>query len=104
MQSVLERNKLPVQGTISIPDIVEAVSDHFCLPSIQRGVVWSKEDIASFFDSLYKGFPVGNILLWPLNSIEDRKLTDYYLINTKEDSEEIRNINSIKNITRSHRR
>ncbi len=89
--------RLNNQGELSFADIVDAVSNNFCLPAIQRGVVWSKEDIASFFDSLYKGFPVGNLLLWPLNNEEDRKITDYYPVNKNEEQTDIRGSRKIRN-------
>lgn len=34
------------------------------IPSFQRGFVWEPEDVAFFLDSLYKGYPIGSILLW----------------------------------------
>ncbi|MEC4273419.1 DUF262 domain-containing protein [Adlercreutzia sp. R25] len=34
------------------------------IPSFQRGFVWDEDSIAFFVDSLYKGYPVGAILLW----------------------------------------
>lgn len=34
------------------------------IPSFQRGFVWEPEDVAIFLDSLYKGYPIGSILLW----------------------------------------
>lgn len=95
-----QSNRLNNQGELNFADIVDAVHNNFCLPAIQRGVVWSKEDIASFFDSLYKGFPVGNILLWQLNTEEDRTITDYYPINTKEEETEIRGSRRIYNFLR----
>ena len=84
MPNKLQSKRLNSQGQLGFADIVDAVSNHFCLPAIQRGVVWSKEDIASFFDSLFKGFPVGNLLLWELKTSEDRNITVFYPINTRE--------------------
>ena len=80
-----QSKRLNDQGILCFSEIVDAVGNSFCLPAIQRGVVWSKEDIAGFFDSLYKGFPVGSLLLWQLTTDDDRKITDYYPINTNED-------------------
>ena len=34
------------------------------LPDIQRPFVWSNTRVRDLFDSMYKGFPVGYILLW----------------------------------------
>src|SRR5581483_4918571 len=34
------------------------------LPEIQRGYVWSRPQVRDLLDSLYRGYPVGTILLW----------------------------------------
>ena len=34
------------------------------LPEIQRPFVWPNTKVRELFDSLYKGFPVGYLLLW----------------------------------------
>ena len=34
------------------------------LPDIQRPFVWSNARVRDLFDSMYKGFPVGYLLLW----------------------------------------
>ena len=34
------------------------------LPDIQRPFVWSNAKVRDLFDSMYKGFPVGYLLLW----------------------------------------
>lgn len=34
------------------------------IPAFQRGFVWEPENVAFLMDSLYKGFPIGSILLW----------------------------------------
>jgi hypothetical protein len=34
------------------------------LPDLQRGFVWDAERIRMLFDSLYRGYPVGSLLLW----------------------------------------
>lgn len=34
------------------------------IPAFQRGYVWEPENVAFLMDSLYKGFPIGSILLW----------------------------------------
>ncbi|MBR5114500.1 MAG: DUF262 domain-containing protein [Oscillospiraceae bacterium] len=87
MANKLAGKKVHAQGELSFIDIQEAVNKKmFCLPAIQRGFVWAKEDIADFFDSLLKGFPIGNLLLWQLSSEDDRKATAFYPINTNENS------------------
>lgn len=34
------------------------------VPSFQRSFVWTAEDVRRLFDSLYRGFPIGTVLLW----------------------------------------
>ncbi|MFU2230018.1 DUF262 domain-containing protein [Klebsiella sp. BA397-4A_EMB] len=34
------------------------------LPEFQRPYVWKKNDIRDLFDSIYKGYPIGSVLLW----------------------------------------
>lgn len=34
------------------------------MPDFQRKYVWGKEQICELFDSIYKGFPIGSVLLW----------------------------------------
>ncbi len=37
---------------------------HIGLPDIQRPFVWSNTKVRDLFDSMYKGYPVGYLLLW----------------------------------------
>lgn len=34
------------------------------IPEFQREFVWSKRDIVNLLDSIYKGYPVGSLILW----------------------------------------
>jgi hypothetical protein len=34
------------------------------VPPFQRGFKWESADVIKLFDSLYQGFPIGNLLLW----------------------------------------
>ncbi len=34
------------------------------LPDLQRGFVWTPERVKALYDSLYRGYPVGALLLW----------------------------------------
>ena len=34
------------------------------LPDIQRPFVWPKKKVRDLFDSMYRGYPVGYLLLW----------------------------------------
>lgn len=54
--------------------IAELLSDinrgKLSLPEFQREYVWNKPRIQDFFLSLYKGYPVGGILLWETDSVQ----------------------------------
>lgn len=34
------------------------------VPQFQRGFRWEASDVTKLFDSLYRGYPIGNLLLW----------------------------------------
>ena len=38
------------------------------LPVFQRGYVWARKQVSELFDSLYKGYPVGSLLIWKTSS------------------------------------
>jgi hypothetical protein len=39
------------------------------IPSIQRDYVWSRSQIPRLLDSLYKGYPIGSLLIWETNLV-----------------------------------
>jgi len=43
------------------------------LPDIQRPFIWKNAKVRDLFDSMYKGYPVGYLLLWQ-NGLADRKI------------------------------
>ena len=50
---------------LSIRKIIDKISSgEIRIPSFQRGFVWEPDSIAFFMDSLYKGYPIGAVLLW----------------------------------------
>jgi hypothetical protein len=61
-------------GLVSIRDLLlKAHSGEWSLwlPSFQRRFVWDSVDIKAFLDSLFKGNPVGILLLWRSRSPEN---------------------------------
>ena len=49
----------------SIPDIVKRAGEgSIRIPEFQRSFVWDAADVRSLFDSIYRGFPIGTVLLW----------------------------------------
>ncbi|GMQ38417.1 MULTISPECIES: DUF262 domain-containing protein [Enterobacter] len=48
-----------------IDDLVLSIENgKIVLPEFQRPYVWKEKDIKYLFDSIYKGYPIGSILLW----------------------------------------
>lgn len=43
------------------------------LPELQRPFVWKNTKVRDLFDSLYRGYPIGNILLWENEQNNERK-------------------------------
>jgi len=43
-------------------------SGHMALPEFQRGYVWNRDQVRGLFDSLYRGHPVGGLLMWATES------------------------------------
>ncbi|WP_343342094.1 DUF262 domain-containing protein, partial [Cereibacter sphaeroides] len=46
----------------SILDYID--NGHMALPEFQRGYVWGREQVRGLFQSLYRGHPVGSLLVW----------------------------------------
>jgi len=43
------------------------------LPEIQRGYVWSRPQVRDLLDSLYRGYPVGTVLLWQTDELTETR-------------------------------
>jgi Protein of unknown function DUF262 len=53
------------RGSMSIFELVNEIdNDEIVLPAIQRDFVWDQNRIELLFDSLFRGYPVGIVLLW----------------------------------------
>lgn len=49
----------------SIADILNRIdSGDYAMPQFQRGYVWNRAQVRRLMASLYKGYPVGTLLLW----------------------------------------
>lgn len=49
----------------TIDDILKkALRGELKVPVFQRNFVWKPKDILYLFDSLYRGYPVGSLLVW----------------------------------------
>ena len=53
------------QGAESLGSQVKALLEgRLVIPSIQRGYVWRRAQVPYLLDSLYRGYPVGALLIW----------------------------------------
>lgn len=52
----------------SIYEVINEIqTNKFLLPAIQRKFVWDEERIYNLFDSILRGYPIGNFLFWFLD-------------------------------------
>jgi len=55
----------PEARTESIDDLLKIVrTGKILIPFFQRNFVWDQKDIIALFDSIYRGYPIGNLLFW----------------------------------------
>lgn len=55
----------PAANTYSVVDlVVAALEGRMRIPEFQRPLRWQWEDVRRLFDSIVKGYPIGNLLLW----------------------------------------
>ena len=43
----------------------------YALPEFQRGYVWNREQVRKLMNSLYKGYPIGGLLVWVTQTNEE---------------------------------
>lgn len=52
----------PEARTESIDELLKLVQNgQIIIPIFQRNFVWEKTDIKNIFDSIYRGYPIGNL-------------------------------------------
>jgi uncharacterized protein DUF262 len=55
----------PAARTYSVVDLVNAaIEGRMRIPEFQRPLRWQWQDVRRLFDSIVKGYPIGNLLLW----------------------------------------
>ena len=58
-------DRRPEARTFSVQDLLEVVaSGRLRIPSFQRGLKWDRMDARLLLESLFRGYPVGTLLLW----------------------------------------
>jgi uncharacterized protein with ParB-like and HNH nuclease domain len=62
MSSLLNR---PEATTRSIDDLLRDVKlGKVRIPQFQRNFTWEAQDVVKLFDSIYRGYPIGDLLFW----------------------------------------
>ena len=46
----------------------ELINNNYQIPTFQRDVVWEQENVKKLWDSVYKFYPLGSILVWKTDS------------------------------------
>ena len=54
-------------------------SGHVALPVFQRGYVWNRDQVRGLMHSLYRGHPVGSLLVWVTESADAEHRGDHDL-------------------------
>jgi len=69
--STLDR---PEAVTLSIDDLFrDAKNGKIKISRFQRGFRWKSEDMLKLLDSIYRGYPIGNLLFWETDSSQRAK-------------------------------
>lgn len=62
--AVKELLRRPVAGAESVEDLVARVlRGEVRIPVFQRGIKWDAKNVVELFDSIYRGYPIGSLLL-----------------------------------------
>lgn len=52
-------------NTLHVDELVDrALLGRVRTPAFQRGIKWRAHDVQQLFDSIYRGFPIGTLLMW----------------------------------------
>jgi uncharacterized protein with ParB-like and HNH nuclease domain len=75
-------------ASISLRKIVERTLDgEIRIPAFQRGFVWTPDGVAFLMDSIYRGYPIGSLLMWRTKEAlaKERNLGPFELPEPKAD-------------------
>ena len=67
--------------------------EYLILPDIQREFVWNSEQICRLFDSILRGYPIGNFLIWNLKGedIKEKGIKFYKFLDNYNEFDPINN-------------
>lgn len=56
---------LPEPTHKAYSDLIHDIENGFIkIPQFQREFVWTKEKSAKLLDSIFKGYPIGTVIIW----------------------------------------
>jgi hypothetical protein len=63
----------PEARSFSVEDLVRKVLDgQLRVPGWQRPLKWDIKDVLSLLDSVFRGYPIGTLLLWQRKAVDER--------------------------------
>ncbi|MFZ5818973.1 MAG: DUF262 domain-containing protein [Chloroflexota bacterium] len=65
--------------SMTVNDLITNIGEYY-LPAIQREFVWPVRKIESLFDSMFRGYPIGTMLLWDVRIPAIHEFPFYELI------------------------
>jgi hypothetical protein len=67
----------------------ELINQGFQIPTFQRNVVWEKENVKKLWDSIYKFYPLGSILVWKTDiKLQNHRKIGGHIIDSSPDRSE----------------
>lgn len=64
----------PSSTTIPVDDLVAGTLEGlYRIPEFQRPPRWGAREVLDLFDSVWRGFPIGTLLLWKRRAPEDHE-------------------------------
>ena len=70
MLELAEKQKYSVNQQLISTLLGWIQSDEIAIPEIQRPFVWPAKKVRDLLDSLYKGYPVGYLIIWKSNNVK----------------------------------
>lgn len=63
-----------------IDDVISLMSKgRLVMPDFQRSYVWKPDQILELFDSIYRGYPIGSVLIWSPTDALDLSASEYII-------------------------
>jgi len=74
----------PKVDSVSLEDLVEfALNGRIRVPSFQRSYRWERKDVTQLFDSILRGFPLGNLLVWQRPAVAETVIIGHLRVDSQ---------------------